>query len=47
LLGAGLVSYVFLAGLTDAFLIFSRMPVLLLVITAIAMRWQQQKPERI
>ena len=47
LLGAGLVSYVFLAGLTDAFLIFSRMPVLLLVITAIAMRWQQQKLERI
>ncbi|MBL8500214.1 MAG: O-antigen ligase family protein [Nitrosomonas sp.] len=47
LLGAGLVSYIFLAGLTDAFLIFSRMPVLLLAITAIAMRWHQQKPERI
>lgn len=45
ILGAGLVSYIVLAGLTDAFLIFSRMPVLLLAITALAMVWQQQKPE--
>ncbi|MDV6346317.1 O-antigen ligase family protein [Nitrosomonas sp. Is35] len=45
ILGAGLVSYIVLAGLTDAFLIFSRMPVLLLAITALAMVWQQQKPK--
>lgn len=41
-LGIGLVSYAMLAGQTDAFLIFSRMPVLLLSITAIAMAWQRQ-----
>lgn len=45
ILGAGLVSYIVLAGLTDAFLIFSRMPVLLLAITALAMVWQPQKPK--
>lgn len=47
LLGAGLVSYIFLAGLTDAFIIFSRTPVLLLLITAIAMSWQKKELKRI
>lgn len=43
ILGAGLVTYIVLAGLTDAFLIFSRMPVLLLTITALAMSSHKQK----
>jgi O-antigen ligase len=43
LLGTGLVGYIFLAGFTDAFIIFSRTPVLLLLITAIAMSWQREK----
>lgn len=46
LLGAGLVCYVFLAGLTDTFMIFSRTPVLLLMITAIAMSWRKQESLR-
>ena len=41
-LGAGLVTYIVLAGMTDAFLIFSRMPVLLLTITAFAMSYHKQ-----
>jgi len=41
ILGAGLLSYVFLAGLTDAFIIFSKIPILLLMITAIAISWQK------
>ena len=40
ILGVGLVSYIFLAGLTDTFIIFSRTQILLLMITAIAMNWQ-------
>lgn len=42
ILGIGLISYMLLAGLTDTFLIFSRTPLLVLMITAIAMRWRQQ-----
>jgi O-antigen ligase len=42
ILGIGLSSYMLLAGLTDTFLIFSRTPLLVLMITAIAMRWRQQ-----
>ena len=42
ILGAGLVTYIVLAGLTDAFLIFSRMPVLLLAIAALAMSRHKQ-----
>jgi O-antigen ligase len=42
ILGAGLVTYIVLAGMTDAFLIFSRMPVLLLTITAFAMSSHKQ-----
>lgn len=43
ILGATLVCYVFLAGLTDAFIIYSRIPSLLFVITAIAICWQEEK----
>lgn len=42
LLGAGLISFLFFAGLTDTFLIFSRTPVLLLLITAIALHWHKR-----
>jgi len=42
ILGAGLVTYIVLAGMTDTFLIFSRMPVLLLAITALAMSGYKQ-----
>ncbi len=41
-LGMALVSYIFLAGLTDTFIIYSRIPLLLLVITAIAICWQKK-----
>lgn len=41
ILGAGLVSYIILAGFTDAFIIFSRTPVLLLLITATIMVWHR------
>jgi O-antigen ligase len=41
-LGAVLVCYIFLAGLTDTFIIYSRIPVMLLVITAIAICWQKE-----
>ncbi|MDP1933933.1 O-antigen ligase [Nitrosomonas sp.] len=47
ILGAGLVSYIILAGLTDAFIIFSRTPVLLLLITGIVMCWYRHGPKRI
>ena len=42
ILGVGLVSYIFLAGLTDTFIIFSRTQILLLIITAIAMSWRRE-----
>lgn len=42
ILGVGLICYIFLAGLTDSFIIFSRTPILLLMITAIAMSWRRQ-----
>ncbi len=47
ILGAGLLSYIILAGFTDAFIIFSRTPVLLLLITGITMSWHRQEPGRI
>lgn len=40
--GATIVCYIFLAGLTDSFILYSRIPVLLLVITAIAIFLQQE-----
>ncbi len=41
-LGTGLLSYLFVAGLTDTFLIFSRTPILMLIITATAIDWRQR-----
>ncbi|SDY69747.1 O-antigen ligase [Nitrosomonas sp. Nm33] len=43
ILGATLVSFVFLSGLTDTFVLYSKIPTLLLVITAIAISWQKEK----
>ena len=40
-LGATLISYIFVAGLTDTFIIYSRIPLLLLVITAIIINYQE------
>lgn len=42
ILGAALVCYVFLAGLTDTTLIYNSVPTLLLAITAIAISWQKE-----
>ena len=42
ILGIGLVSYIFLSGLTETFIIFSRTQILLLIITAIAISWQRE-----
>ncbi|MCB1936266.1 MAG: O-antigen ligase family protein [Nitrosomonas sp.] len=39
--GIALVIFVVLSGMTETFLIFARMPVLLLVITAIVVSWQK------
>ena len=41
-LGATLVCYIFLAGLTDCFILYNRIPILLLVITAITIIWQRE-----
>jgi O-antigen ligase len=38
-----MVSFVFFSGLTETFLVFARMPVFLLVITAIAVSWQRSR----
>ncbi|PXX13965.1 O-antigen ligase [Nitrosomonas ureae] len=43
LLGLGLISFIFLSGLTDTFIIFSRTPILLLIITAIAINWDKRE----
>lgn len=43
ILGAALVCFVFLSGLTDTFVLYSKIPTLLLVITAIAISWQKEK----
>lgn len=40
-LGAAMICYVFLAGLTDTFLLYNRIPILLLAVTAIAICWKQ------
>ncbi len=42
ILGATLVCYIFLAGLTDSFILYNRIPILLLVITAITIFWQRE-----
>ena len=41
-LGATLVCFIFMAGLTDIILIYGQIPSLLLVITAIAIVWQRE-----
>ncbi|SFI47825.1 O-antigen ligase [Nitrosomonas sp. Nm34] len=41
ILGVTLVSFVFLSGLTDTFILYSKIPTLLLAITAIAISWQK------
>ncbi len=40
--GAALIVFVFLAGLTDTFMLYNRVPVLLLVVTAIFVSWQNK-----
>ena len=42
LLGMGIMSFIGLSGLTETFMIFGRMPVFLLVITAIIICWQRE-----
>ena len=42
ILGATLVCYIFLAGLTDSFILYNRIPILLLIITAITIFWQRE-----
>ena len=42
ILGAGLISYILLAGLAETFIIFSRTQVLILIITAVAITWQRK-----
>jgi O-antigen ligase len=48
-LGAALISFIFLAGLSDEILIYGQIPSLLLVITAIAIVWQREhrEPDRL
>ncbi len=41
LLGIVLICYVFIAGLTDTFLLYNRVPIILLVVTAIMICWQR------
>lgn len=41
--GIALITFVLLSGVTETFMIFARMPVLLLVITAIAVNWQKTR----
>ena len=40
--GAALVCFIFLSGLTDTFALYSKIPTLLLVITAVAVSWQKE-----
>jgi len=41
--GIALITFVLLSGVTETFMIFARIPVLLLVITAIAVSWQKTR----
>jgi O-antigen ligase len=40
-LGAVLICYIFLAGLADTFLLYNRIPIILLIVTAIVICWQR------
>lgn len=42
ILGAALVCFIFMSGLTDSFALYSKIPTFLLVITAIAISWQKE-----
>ena len=42
-LGIAFVSYIVLAGMTDTFLLYNRVPPILLVITALLVCWQRAK----
>ncbi|MBN9132932.1 MAG: O-antigen ligase family protein [Nitrosospira multiformis] len=42
-LGAALVCFIFLSGLTDTFALYSKIPTFLVVITAIAITWQKER----
>ena len=42
ILGAALVCFIFISGLTDTFALFSKIPTLLLVITAVAIGLQKE-----
>lgn len=45
LLGATMVCFIIMAGLTHAFLLFNRIPLLLLVVTALAICWRQHEDD--
>ncbi len=42
ILGATFVCYIFLAGLSDTFMLYTRVPILLLIITAVIISWQKE-----
>lgn len=46
ILGAALVCFIFVSGLTDAFVLYGKIPGLLLVITAVVIGWQKEKENR-
>ncbi|MDH5480349.1 MAG: hypothetical protein OEX11_06295, partial [Nitrosomonas sp.] len=41
-LGAALVSYIFFSGLTATFMLQNRIPILLLLITAVVICWKKE-----
>jgi len=43
ILGAALVCFIFVSGLTDTFALYSKIPTFLLVITAVAITWQKER----
>ncbi len=42
ILGAGLVMFIFCAGLTDTLMLYNRIPILLLIFTAMIVSWRKQ-----
>lgn len=42
ILGTAFVCYIFLAGLSDTFMLYTRVPILLLIITAVIICWQKE-----
>lgn len=43
----GMLCYIFVAGMSDTFLIFSKTPLLLLMVTAITVYWQQMNRHKV